>query len=133
MTVVRQAIAVVLSLGLVAASVGGPLVHAHPDDHVTDHHDGQQVHAHWSGHAPSHHAADRPALEAEDHDRAVSVNTFIAVPAASFSIPGLTHSAFELPVPIERPAHRRIDVVRSHDPPASRLRSPRAPPLPVLS
>jgi hypothetical protein len=126
-TVVRQAIAVVLSLGLVAASVGAPFVHAHPDDHVTDHHEGQAVHAHWSGHA--HHAVDGPALEAEDHDRAVSVNAFIAVAAASFSVPALTHLAFELPVPIERPAHRRIDVVRSHDPPASRLRSPRAPPF----
>lgn len=127
-SIVRKAIAVALSLAVQAAALSAPLVHAHPDDYETGHHTGRTVHTHWAGHATSHHPSDAPALEADDHDRAVFLNAFVAVAAAWFSAPGMTPAVCELAVPAERRAHRTADVVRSHDPPLIRSLSSRAPP-----
>ena len=129
MGVVRQAIAIALSLALQAAGLSAPFVHAHPDDHDTDHHAGSTVHAHWAGHAESHHSSDAKTVSSGEHDRAVSVHGFVAVTAASFGGSAVTHTAVELPAPAERPAHRRVEITHSHDPPPLLSRSPRAPPL----
>jgi hypothetical protein len=124
---VRKVIAVALSLAVQAAALSAPLVHAHPDDHATAHHEARAVHTHWSGHAHSHPSSDAPAIGTGDHDRAVFLNAFVAVAASPLPAVGPTH-VFELSVPAEETAHRRLDVVRSHDPPVVRSSSSRAPP-----
>jgi hypothetical protein len=130
---VRKVIAVALALAVQGAALSAPLVHAHPDDHATEHHGARAVHAHWAGHAQSYHSSDSPELETSDHDRAVFLNAFVAVAALSLPAHGLTHVLCELPVPPERAAHRVVEIVRSHDPPFFRSLSSRAPPtLPVL-
>jgi len=125
---VRKVIAVGLSLAVQAAALSAPLVHAHPDDHATEHHDARAVHTHWAGHARSSHSSDAPALGTDDHDRAVFLNVFVAVAASSFPAPGVTHLVFELPVPGERAAQRDLEMLHSHDPPFFRSVSSRAPP-----
>jgi hypothetical protein len=87
------------------------------------------MHAHLAGHA--HHAPvpDGPSVDTDDHDRAVYVNAFMATAVASFSTPDVVVSSSELPVPVERAAHRPVDVRHSHDPPALASQSSRAPPL----
>jgi hypothetical protein len=125
-------IAVALSVAVQAAVLGAPLVHAHPDDHATTHHSGRAVHSHWGGHThvPRSSAA---ALSDDDHDRAIFLSAFVAVAASAVTVPHVAQAVFELLVPAERAAHRGVEVVRSHDPPVARSRSPRAPPtLPVL-
>lgn len=126
--VVRKVIALALSLAVQAAALSAPLVHAHPEDHDTDHHRAREVHTHWAGHGSSHDSPDGPTFDAAEHDRAVFLNAFVAVPRTPSSAPALTLTAFALPVPAERPAHRGIEVVRSHDPPPIRSLPARAPP-----
>ena len=125
---VRKVIALALALAVQAAALSAPLVHAHPDDHATEHHGAREVHTHWAGHAASHNSSDEPSLDAADHDRAVFLNAFLAVAASSFPAFGVTHAVFELPVPAERAAHQVIEVGRSHDPPSFRSLPSRAPP-----
>jgi hypothetical protein len=125
---VRKLIALALTLAVQGAALTGPLVHAHPDDHASEHHGGRAVHTHWSGHARHSHPTGTPALSADDHDRAVFLNAFVAVATSPMPSPGATQDVFELPVPAERTAHRGIEVVRSHDPPSIRTLSSRAPP-----
>lgn len=124
----RTAIVVTLSAAIQAAALTAPLVHAHPDDQVTAHHDGPSVHSHWAGHAHPAHPADLPAVGADDHDRAVFLNAFVAASGSHRPIPAVAQAAFELLVPAERAAHRGVEVVRSHDPPFARSLSARAPP-----
>lgn len=124
----RKTITFALSLAVLAAALSAPLVHAHPDNHATDHHGGRAVHTHWAGHAQSQDTSDAPALGTDDHDRAVFLNAFVAVAASPLPAQAVTPGAFELPVPAERAAHRILDVVRSHDPPSLRSLSSRAPP-----
>ena len=124
----RRVIAVALSFATLVAGIGAPLVHAHPDDETTDHHDGRAVHAHWDRHTPVDHSADTPVVDERDRDRAVSVAVFVAVASSLPQTEALTHRSFELPVPEERAPHRTFDLVRSHDPPCIRSRSSRAPP-----
>lgn len=121
-------IAVTLSLAFQAAVLSAPLVHAHPDDHSTDHHGGRAVHSHWAGHAQPYHAAGTPELESADHDRAVFLGAFAAVPARSLPALGVTHGFFVLQALAERAAHQVIEIVHGHDPPSLRLLPPRAPP-----
>lgn len=125
---VRKVVAIVLALAVQGAALTGPLVHAHPDDHATDHHSGRTVHTHWAGHPQSRHQGDIPSLATEDHDRAVFLGSFIAVAGTIQSAPAVSHSVFVLPVPVERAAHRGLEVVRSHDPPYVGSLSSRAPP-----
>ena len=124
----RKIVALALVLALQGAGLSAPLVHAHPDEHDTDHHHGRQVHTHWAGHASSHAPSDGPSLDTADADRALFLHAFVALPRTLSSAPGVTLAAFVFPVPAERPAHRGIDVVRSHDPPPLRSRPARAPP-----
>lgn len=127
-SIVRKVIAVALSLAVQAAALSAPLVHAHPDDHATEHHGGGAVHTHWAGHAESHHASDAPALGTADDDRAVFLNAFVAVTVSSLPAPGVTPDVLELPVPSERAAHPSVDIAHSHDPPFFSSLPSRAPP-----
>jgi hypothetical protein len=126
--IVRKLVAFVLALAVQGAVLTGPFVHAHPDSHDTGHHRGAAVHTHWAGHAAHAHSSDTSAIDTEDHDRAVFLNSFVAVAGTVHSVPAVSHSLFVLPVPVERPARRGIEVVRSHDPPCLRSLSSRAPP-----
>jgi hypothetical protein len=120
-------LAVTLSLAFQAAVLSAPLVHAHPDDHPTDHHGGRAVHSHWAGHSRHHHSPATPGLESTDPDRAVFL-AFAAVPARSLPALGVTHGFFALQAPAERAAHRVVEFVHGHDPPSLRSLPPRAPP-----
>lgn len=128
----RKVLSVVLAWSLLAAGLTAPLVHAHPDAHASDHHDGDAVHAHWGGHEHAPRQADEPSLDASNHDRAIYLNPFLAEAGAPLPDPGVMPGVFTLPVPPERTAVRRIEVVRSHDPPARFSTAPRPPP-PFLS
>jgi hypothetical protein len=127
-TVARKALAIVLSLAVQGAAIGAPLAHAHPDDHATDHHRGRAVHVHWGGHAHAHHPTGVPALGADDHDRAVFVNTFVGVAASVLDARAVAHETFELPIPTETTTHRPVEVAHGHDPPWRSSLSSRAPP-----
>jgi uncharacterized membrane protein len=128
MAAVRTVLVFVLSLAVQGAALSAPLLHAHPDDHATAHHQGRAVHTHWASHAESLPDSNWPVVGTEDHDRAVFLGTVVAVAVSSWSVPATTVTAFALPVLAERPARRGIEVVRSHDPPYIRSLSTRAPP-----
>lgn len=125
---VRRVVAIALALAVQGAALTSPLVHAHPDEHATGHHAGREVHTHWAGHDQSHHSPDAPAFDRADQDRAVFLNTFVAVAVPAFPAPVLTPAVIELPVPAERAAHQAIDITHGHDPPYSRSLPSRAPP-----
>ena len=128
MSIVRKVIAAVLSLALPAAGLCAPFVHVHPDDHATEHHDGRDLHAHFTGHAAVDHPSDGKSLESDEHDRAVAVGAFVAVPVASFAVPDAIVSAFAAAAAAERAAHQPVDVTHSHDPPLLSSVASRAPP-----
>ncbi len=126
----RAVIAVALALALPMAGLTAPFVHAHPDDQATDHHDGRVIHAHLSGHESSHHTSSDPSLGIDDDDdRAVYVNAFVAVPVASFAVSDAAMTTFVLAAAGERAAHRPIDILHTHDPPALTSLPSRAPPF----
>jgi hypothetical protein len=125
---VRKAIAVALTLTVQGAALTGPLAHAHPDDHATEHHEGRAVHTHWAAHAPVAHPAGAPAVGTADLDRAVFLNAFVAVAGSLIPAPSASQDVFEVPVPPEGVAHRGVEVVRSHDPPPFGTVPSRAPP-----
>jgi hypothetical protein len=125
---VQRVIAIALALAIQGAALTAPLVHAHPDDHATDHHAPGAVHTHWAGHADTPHPSDDPAFSTENPDRAVFLNAFVAVAPTLKPAPAVPLTVFVLPVPAERAAHRGGEVVRSHDPPYVRSLSARAPP-----
>ena len=127
--IVRKVVALALSVAIQAAGLSAPFVHAHPDDHDTDHHAGRAVHTHWASHGHAHHAADTPAFESVDEDRAVFLNAFVAVTVLAMASPVVVSVAVELSVPPERAAHRVIEIEPGHDPPARRSLASRAPPV----
>ncbi|MBM3819329.1 MAG: hypothetical protein FJW14_09995 [Acidimicrobiia bacterium] len=124
----RKLIAGALCVAVQMAGLGAPLTHAHPDDHATEHHDAPTVHTHWSGHGHSHRPSEAPALDADDHDRAVFLNVFAAVAAAALPAPATPSDVFDLIVPPEQAAHRAVSVVHGHDPPLVESLPARAPP-----
>lgn len=124
----RKVIAVTLSLAVHAAAIGAPFVHAHPDDHATGHHGPRAIHSHRAGHAASHHHAGGPALQTEDHDRAVFLGAMAAVAASTLDAPGVTHGVFVLPVPVDGVVHRGLEIAHGHDPPLLVGIPSRAPP-----
>jgi hypothetical protein len=126
--IVRKAIAIALSLAVQAAALSAPLVHAHPDDHATEHHGARAVHSHWAGHSAPHGSSGHPALEADDHDRAVFLGAFAAAAVSPRYAPGVMHAVFALPLPVEGVAHRGVEVAHGHDPPVVRTLPSRAPP-----
>lgn len=117
-----------LSLAIQGAALTSPFLHAHPDDHATQHHGSRAVHTHWAGHGHSHGPSERPQLQTEDQDRAVYLNPFVAVTASVVLGPAIIHDAFALPVPSEGVVHRNVGVLHSHDPPFLASLASRAPP-----
>ena len=118
-----------LSVALQAAALTAPLVHQHPDDDATDHHRGRTVHSHWTGHQHDEGLTVRgPALTEADPDRAVFLNSFVAVREVRAPAPALSFETVELSAPAERRPYRAIEVVRSHDPPIGTSLPSRAPP-----
>jgi hypothetical protein len=126
--IVRKVVAIALSLAVQVAALSAPLVHAHPDDHATEHHGAGEVHTHWAGHDHPRDSSHSPALDAVDRDRAVFLNAFVAVAASLFPSQAVTLAVFTLPAPRERAPHRVIDIANGHDPPCRRSLSSRAPP-----
>lgn len=124
----RKVIAIGLSLAVQAAALSAPLVHAHPDDHATEHHGGRAVHTHWAGHTHSTYPSDAPAVATDDDDRAVFLNVFVAVASSMVPDLGITSGVYQVPTPGERAAHRGVDSSHSHDPPLITSLSSRAPP-----
>jgi hypothetical protein len=125
---VRRVLAIALSLAVQAAALSAPLVHAHPDDHPTEHHDAGEVHGHWAAHTHHRGSSHSPALDEADHDRAVFLNAFVAVATSSFPAQAVTSGVFELAAPRERAPHRVLEIANGHDPPCRRSLSSRAPP-----
>lgn len=130
--VARKAVAVLLLFAVQGAAVGAPLVHAHPEDRVTEHHHGRLVHTHWANHSHPVRSPDIPTLAADDHDRALFLNSFVGVAISVPSVHGVVHRFFELPLPTDLATHRPVEVVHTHDPPCLVSLSSRAPP-PSLS
>lgn len=136
----RKLIAIGLSAALQAAAVGAPLVHAHPDDHATEHHGVGVVHAHVAGHArvqsgpraqgsgPGCGYSNRRALDDADHERAVYLPLFVAVAAPLVPFAAAVVAAVEFPASAESVAHRSVFVVHGHDPPPRPSLPSRAPP-----
>src|SRR5688572_15355280 len=134
--VVRQRfVAGVLMVAVPVAAVIALFVHAHPDDHDTDHHQAHAVHAHFSGH--DHHApADGPLLTGDEggRERAVFLGVFLGAAVASFTIVAALPPSIERVAPPEMPVRRTLQVAHGHDPPALSSLPARAPPrLPVLT
>jgi hypothetical protein len=125
----RKLIAASLSVAVQVSAVYAPLVHAHFDDHETDHHSGRQaLHAHFAGHAAPASSGDQPGVHENEGGHAVFVQVFVAVACASLHVPFTIADSFELTVPDEAPARRSLLIVHGHDPPDIRSLPSRAPP-----
>lgn len=124
----RKALAVALVTAIQLAALGAPLVHAHPDERATAHHDGRTVHTHWAGHGHAPRTTHTPVIDHADDDRAVFLTVFVAVAPEPLSTPEAPPAVFELAVPAERAAHRVIDIAPGHDPPHLASIPSRAPP-----
>lgn len=131
----RRLLALGLAVALQAGALTAPLVHAHLDDHHTDHHAAGRVHAHLDGHELPHEAPpDRLAIHAEESPwSVVRIPLFVAEHADVWLEPGLPQAPFLFADAAESLMRQPPDVVRSHGPPVVRPSAPRAPPVsPVL-
>jgi hypothetical protein len=127
--VFRSVVVVALSVALQLAALSAPLVHAHPDEHATEHHGAHEIHAHFSHHAATSSTSDASAIDHdEDSDRAVYLRVFVGVPAASFEIAAAVPETFAIAAPVETPSLQPLFGTHAHDPPLARSTSPRAPP-----
>jgi hypothetical protein len=125
----RKLVALALSLAVQTAALIGPFVHAHVSAVPTSHH-GQPnvVHAHLNGHQHAALPAGSRELGADEDERPIWLQLFVATAPSADSLPGIVNSSYEMPLPNERPLARTTLVVRSHDPPTVRSLPPRAPP-----
>ena len=119
------------------AALLGLFVHAHPDDHDTDHHEARAIHAHLDGHAHVERPrqAEGPAVTdgEDDRDRAVYFDTYVGEAIASSSVAAAVPPAVGVAAPAVRRAQPPLQVVHGHDPPDLAFRPTRAPPrLPAL-
>lgn len=137
MPVMGRLLAAGLCASLVVASVAAPLTHVHDDDHETDHHAPRAVHAHFSGHharAAAGHDPRTPEIHANEHERVVYLQLFVAVAGSTMTVPAAVVTSTLLVTPREAPAHRSVHVEHAHDPPVFGPRPSRAPPAsPVLT
>ena len=125
----RSAIAVGLSLAVQVSAVTMPYMHAHTDDHASEHHAAHAVHTHFATHAAHHIHSTGPVIDDDDDDdQAVYLQLFVAVSAQPVPVGGTALTVFELPTPAERPVQSPVVVVHGHDPPISDSLAPRAPP-----
>jgi hypothetical protein len=128
--VIRRLIASGLCVVFQAGAFSAPFVHAHLDDHETDHHRAGTIHAHF---AP-HHSSSAPSsgsgatLHAERHDRALFLQAFVAVATPPVDSPAPPAVVFALLVPAESPAHPWAITVSGRSPPVETSLAPRAPP-----
>ena len=128
----RSILAGVLALSVPIGAMCAPFLHAHVDEDA-DHHHPTSVHAHLSGH-PSDVPHNGATLEEPDHDRAIYLQTFVAVQPAPFDVPAIAPTLFVMAAPPERPAHVAVDVTHGHDPPLATALDSRPPPcLPDLT
>jgi hypothetical protein len=129
----RRLVAAALVVAVQFAALLAPFVHAHPDDHDTDHHAAHAIHAHLSGHGHAARAVRHEAASVDDngHDRAVFLQIFLSETAHAVQVATAVPETFELATPEERPAQRTLQVVHGHDPPIRALLGSRAPPLPL--
>ncbi len=129
---IRKALSLVVTLAVQTAAVMTPFMHAHLDEHATEHHGGAQaVHSHLSAHAAhhTHHLPSTgPVIDDDDRDIPVYLPLFVAVSGQTFDLGAVDLTLIELPDAAESPAHRSILVVHGHDPPFYRSLSSRAPP-----
>jgi hypothetical protein len=126
--VIRRFIAIGLSVAVQTAAFSAPLVHAHPDDHATDHHAPRSVHAHVSAHAVPAPAGDEAAFRNLESERTVFLQLFVAISGASIEVPAASVTAFQLAAPEETSAHLSLQIVHGHDPPVASAVASRAPP-----
>lgn len=127
-TVIRKLVAIGLSVALPVGALCAPLVHAHRSDHDSSHHAADVIHAHVSGHAAAPTVAHSLSLDEPEGERAVYLQLFVAVPAASFDVPLAVATSVEPGAPAEAPARHSLHVVHGHDPPFIRFLTARAPP-----
>ena len=86
-----------LVVAVQVAALLAPFVHAHPDDHDTDHHAAHAIHAHFSGHGQPSRLAHRGAssVDDNDHDRAVFLQIFLGEAAAALHVALATPEWFD--------------------------------------
>lgn len=125
----RRLVAIGLSMAVQLAALSAPLVHAHADDHATDHHRAHEVHAHFERHTTASRTANESTVDRpDDNARVVFVRTFVGVATAAVDLPAAAPASFELALPGEGRSLRALYGFHGHDPPLIRSRSPRAPP-----
>ena len=125
---IRRLGAVGLCVAFQAAALWAPFVHAHPDDHETDHHHARAIHAHLSQHPGPAASEAGPAIGQPDHDRALFLQVFVTEAAAPFDAAAVAVPIVDTFVPGEMPAHPSLDAVNGRDPPDIRSIASRAPP-----
>ena len=125
---IRTLTAVGLSVAIPLGALSAPLVHAHPDQHDSDHHRAHEIHAHVSGHASLPTFPDGARLDDHEAERAVSLQLFVAVAQTSFDVPPAAITTWKLGTPAETPAPYSLLIVHGHDPPFIGSLGSRAPP-----
>ena len=124
---IRRCIALALAVAVQAMLVELPTLHAHLDDHVTEHHHSRTIHSHFN----EHHSVPRQdglRIETGDHNAAVSFIAIAALTAKSFTTIGLTVAIAELATPATETVTRSFEVTHAHDPPWLASLPARAPP-----
>jgi hypothetical protein len=125
----RTLTALGVAVAMQTAAICAPLVHAHLDDHPTDHHDARGVHAHLGGHAHAPLGDNHdPAFQENAGEDAIFLNLFVAVAGLSIDVPVGITPCVSLQVPDETPARLPVLVVHGHDPPFIASVPARAPP-----
>jgi hypothetical protein len=117
-------------MALVGATLTAPHVHAHLDDHASEHHAADEVHAHIDPHADAAtpRTIDRPRIASHPDTEPLYLKLFLAVSLTVVELPAAMSTSCEFAVPAERPSKQSLYVVHGHDPPALRTRPTRAPP-----
>lgn len=121
----RRLIAAAVSLAVVAAVCGAPLVHAHVAEH-----DGAviTIHAHFGAHAGAPADPGTPRVDHADDERAIFLPGPVSAAPPAVAPLATAADVFILAPPHERAAEQRLRVVRGHDPPVRLPGPPRAPP-----
>jgi hypothetical protein len=123
----RRCVALALAVAVQAMLVELPALHAHLDDHVTDHHHARTIHAHFEQHhSPRPH--DQPGFEADDHDSAVSFTATTALASKWFSAAVLTTAIADVSAAFRPKVMPSFEVTHGHDPPWIASLASRAPP-----
>ena len=114
-----------LALVMPLVAFSAPLLHVHPDEHATDHHQGGTVHAHFHSHEQ---APAGPVVDHEDTDRAIQAQVFVAVTPDPPEAPAAPAHSFVVVVAQDAARGRSPQVTHGHDPPILASHGPRPPP-----